>query len=110
MQVGLRADANNALFDLVGAFLEVAVAVVLGVDVARRLDLREAGVGDLVEVIYGTETKQVNEQIDQYRQEYLLDQETLNSQSLKEAARIELGLRSFLKEGGFEALLPDLSL
>jgi L-arabinose isomerase len=83
------------------------VAVTEGDKVAAQVSLGFSvngyGLGDLVEVIKQVEPKQVEALIEQYQEEYLIDQQVLISESLKEAARIELGLGYFLQEGGFGA-------
>lgn len=61
------------------------------------------GVGDLVRVIQGVNDQQVAKLIEQYTDEYVLSEEVLKSNSLKESARIELGLRAFMTGGGYDA-------
>ena len=81
------------------------VAVTEGDKVAAQLKFGCAvngfGVGDLVEVVDSMQESDVNALLEQYYQLYEVpDQE---NPSLKEAARIELGLKSFLEQGGFKA-------
>ncbi len=64
------------------------------------------GVGDLVERINASTDKAVDELVASYEASYrfspkLRDQNSVR-QSLREAARIEIGLRAFLTEGGFK--------
>ncbi|WP_158995859.1 L-arabinose isomerase [Mucilaginibacter sp. L196] len=64
------------------------------------------GIGDLVGVINAVSDEAINELIDEYQSSYTMDAD-LNKggarhSSVYEAARIELGMRSFLKEGGFK--------
>ncbi|MBX2816619.1 MAG: L-arabinose isomerase [Saprospiraceae bacterium] len=65
------------------------------------------GVGDLVEHVKAASDAAVKETIDVYEASYHVDKnlnkEGLKHRSLKEAARIEVGLRSFLEEGRFSA-------
>ncbi len=64
------------------------------------------GIGDLVEVINAVSDEAINKLIDEYQSSYTMDAD-LNKggarhSSVYEAARIELGMRSFLKEGDFK--------
>jgi len=64
------------------------------------------GIGDLVEVINAVSDEAINELVDEYERSYTMDAD-LNKggarhSSVYEAARIELGMRSFLKKGGFK--------
>lgn len=61
------------------------------------------GVGDLVKVINDSKDQQVQKLIQQYADEYEIAEDVVNSNSLKQAARIELGLEKFMTNGGFEA-------
>lgn len=62
------------------------------------------GIGDLVKVINSVEEKTVDALLDEYKDSYALSKELLNGKadSLREAARIEAGMRQFLKEGGYK--------
>jgi len=65
------------------------------------------GIGDLVETIKDVSQTDIENLCDQYSDQYALSP-TLSKNgaarsSLQEAAKIELGLRSFLEEGGFNA-------
>jgi len=71
------------------------------------------GIGDLVKVINSVEGSAVSQLIDEYKDSYQIADSLLNGQfnSLKEAARIELGLKQFLEEGnykGFSDTFEDL--
>ena len=64
------------------------------------------GIGDLVELINAVSDEAINELVEEYQSSYTMDAD-LNKggarhSSVYEAARIELGMRSFLKEGGFK--------
>lgn len=64
------------------------------------------GIGDLVKVIDGVTEQEVKALVDEYESSYSLvpglKKEGANRKSLHEAAAIELGLRKFLKDGGFK--------
>ncbi len=73
------------------------------------------GIGDLVKVINAIGNKQVNALVRKYESTYILSDALKKDggqrQSLKEAARIELGLKAFLEEGnykGFTDTFEDL--
>jgi L-arabinose isomerase len=63
------------------------------------------GVGDLVQVINDTSDSDVEKLVNEYDDRYTLDASLRKGgprhQSLKDAARIELGLRHFLEQGNF---------
>jgi len=88
-----------------------SVAVTEGDKVEAQLRLGCAvngyGVGDLVEHVNATSDAQINELIDAYESEYVISDDLKRGgarhNSVKEAARIELGMRSFLNDGGFGA-------
>lgn len=61
------------------------------------------GVGDLVTHIDGVTEKQIKALIEEYGELYTLGKGAENSEKVAESARIELGMRSFLEEGGFSA-------
>jgi len=74
------------------------------------------GVGDLVKYVNATTTSQVNKLIYEYEKKYTLVPSLKKNgekrQSLIEAAKIEIGLRKFLKEGnfkGFTTTFEDLN-
>ena len=63
------------------------------------------GIGDLVSVINSVSDKEIDELISEYKDTYTIASSLLNGnqqQSLREAAKIEIGLRSFLKDGNFK--------
>ncbi|MDA9554617.1 L-arabinose isomerase [Pelobium sp.] len=73
------------------------------------------GVGDLVEVINAVHSKDINNLIDEYEDNYIivdaLRKDGKSHQSLIEAARIELGIHQFLQERnikGFTNTFEDL--
>ncbi|MCC6286891.1 MAG: L-arabinose isomerase [Chitinophagaceae bacterium] len=64
------------------------------------------GIGDLVRVINAVSDKAIDDLTGEYQDSYTLAKSLTKGsdqhQSLREAARIELGLRAFLKEGDFK--------
>ena len=66
------------------------------------------GVGDLVAFIEKVSDNQIEDLLAQYKELYTLDKKTLTSTSLREAARIECGLRIFLESGEFDAFTNTL--
>jgi L-arabinose isomerase len=71
------------------------------------------GIGDLVKVIDGVEDRAVDTLIDEYKDSYSIADALLGDrqQSLKDAARIEVGMRQFLQDGnykGFSDTFEDL--
>jgi L-arabinose isomerase len=61
------------------------------------------GIGDLVARIDGFSDAEVMRLIGEYRELYSIAKEHDRPDSLKDAARIELGMRAFLEDGGFGA-------
>ncbi len=88
---------------------EVAVTEGDKVEAQIRLgyDVYGYGVGDLVAHVKEVTERQVNQLVAEYDQQYEvaapLQKNGRKRASLKEAARIELGMRSFLETGGFKA-------
>ena len=62
------------------------------------------GIGDLVKVIGDVEDKSVDTLVEEYRDSYSISDSLQNGQkaSLRDAARIEVGLRRFLQDGGYK--------
>lgn len=87
------------------------VAVTEGDKVAAQIKFGYAvngyGMGDLVERINTVTTAQIDQTVEAYVDEYdvaaSLCKDASNYDALREAAKIEVGLRSFLEEGGFSA-------
>jgi L-arabinose isomerase len=87
------------------------VAVTEGDKVEAQIRLGYAvngyGVGDLVEYVEAVTDSQVDALIADYEGEYVvaipIGADLSQSKPLREAARIELGMRAFLEEGGFKA-------
>ncbi len=61
------------------------------------------GLGDVAKFVGAVTDAETNQLIQVYEQEYTFEQVTPKDESIKEAARIELGLRAFLQDGGFTA-------
>ncbi len=61
------------------------------------------GVGDLVERMQHVSDAEVQQLVAEYREQYTISKAHERPESLAVAARIELGLRAFLTEGGFGA-------
>jgi L-arabinose isomerase len=83
------------------------VAVTEGNKVSAQIQLGYSvygyGVGDLVKVVNEISDASVKKLIEEYRSEYEFTKETAGSDTLKEAARIELGMLQFLEAGNFKA-------
>jgi L-arabinose isomerase len=83
------------------------VAVTEGDKVAAQAQFGFAvngyGVGDLVARIDAFSDAEVDKLVAEYRDAYTIAKEHDRPQSLRDAAKIELGLRAFLQEGGFGA-------
>lgn len=65
------------------------------------------GIGDLVAYVNAVEEQAVDALFEQYKEQYDIVPEGLSDgpiqESIKEQARIELGMRAFLEEGGYSA-------
>ena len=87
------------------------VAVTEGNKVSAQLALdyqvHGYGVGDLVDAVNKVTDKEVSSLIKQYGDEYKASDKVLASPALKEAARIEAGMRTFLEKGGFRAFTTN---
>jgi L-arabinose isomerase len=83
------------------------VAVTEGNKVSAQLRLGYSvygyGVGDLVKYVSDVKDSSVKKLISEYGDEYKMTKAVAASDTLKEAARIELGMENFLKNGGFRA-------
>jgi L-arabinose isomerase len=83
------------------------VAVTEGNKVSAQIKLdyqvHGYGVGDLAHAVGEVPEKQVNALVKQYGDEYKVSAKVLSSPSVREAARIEAGMRNFLEKGGFKA-------
>jgi L-arabinose isomerase len=61
------------------------------------------GIGDLVKSVNVVSQVAIDRLLEEYSSEYRLTKDVYGSDALKEAARIELGMESFLTEGNFKA-------
>ena len=61
------------------------------------------GVGDLVAAVKEVSDREISLLIDEYKSLYNITRDVGESQTLKEAARIEAGMEKFLKAGDFKA-------
>jgi L-arabinose isomerase len=102
-------DAQGAKFARFGDNMR-EVAVTEGNKVSAQMQLGYAvngyGVGDLVESVNAVSDSAVNQLVAEYEELYnvakALQADGTHRHSLLDAARIELGLRSFLEEGNFK--------
>jgi L-arabinose isomerase len=115
--LGVWARAASAWHDLQGARVarfgdnmrEVAVTEGDKVEAQLRMgyDVYGYGVGDLVKVIKQISDAEVDALVKQYYEEYTVQPSLKAGGSqvagLRDAARIELGMTAFLKNGGFKA-------
>lgn len=86
------------------------VAVTEGDKVAAQIrfgyEVHGFGIGDLAARVAGASDGEIDELVSRYMDEYQVNAELRQTKSftvLREAARIEAGLRAFLEEGGFTA-------
>jgi len=111
-------DMQNAKFVRFGDNMR-EVAVTDGDKVEAQLkfgySVNTHGIGDLVAVINATTESQIDELVDVYNKEYNVAAPLLRNgnqyQSLREAAKIEYGMRKFLSDGnykGFTDTFEDL--
>ncbi|MEA1887704.1 MAG: L-arabinose isomerase [Bacteroidota bacterium] len=88
------------------------VAVTEGDKVSAQIQMNYSvhgyGVGDLVRECDSVSDKDINKLIEEYYDLYVINDESiLTSDFLKNAARIERGLRNFLAQGGFKAFTTN---
>lgn len=88
------------------------VAVTEGDKVAAQIQMNYSvhayGVGDLVKVCDAVPESEIGSLIEEYGDLYLSDNKNiLKSAHLKDAARIEAGLRNFLRDGSFKAFTTN---
>jgi L-arabinose isomerase len=83
------------------------VAVTEGDKVSAQIKLNYSvygyGVGDLVKEVNNADEDAIKKLIKSYGDQYSISAADLASDSIKDAARIEAGMRSFLEKGGFKA-------
>ncbi len=61
------------------------------------------GIQDVEQHVQAVSESAINTLVDEYKESYVLHPDLAGSESLREAARIEIGLRTFLEEGHFQA-------
>ncbi len=87
------------------------VAVTEGNKVSAQVKLdyqvHAYGVGDLVASVNKVSDKQIASLVKTYGDEYKAPAKVLSSPTVKEAARIEAGMRNFLEKGGFKAFTTN---
>ncbi len=87
------------------------VAVTEGDKVEAQIQLGYSvngyGIGDLVKIVNTISETEIDRLVDEYDETYIVAEELKpkgsQRQSLRESARIELGMRNFLESGGFKA-------
>jgi L-arabinose isomerase len=83
------------------------VAVTEGNKVSAQIQMGYSvygyGVGDLVKIVNQITDQEIKKLISEYSAEYEMTKEVASSETLFEAARIELGMEQFLKSGSFKA-------
>lgn len=83
------------------------VAVTEGNKVSAQIQMGYSvygfGIGDLVKAVNDVTDEGIGRLLQQYESEYVMTKEVAESETLREAARIELGMESFLESGGFKA-------
>jgi L-arabinose isomerase len=102
-------DGQGARFARIGDNMR-QVAVTEGDKVAAQIrfgySVNGYGVGDLVDYVDDVTDAEIKALLKEYQQSYVLAPRLLKTKStlksLHEAARIELGMRAFLQEGGFK--------
>ncbi len=103
------ADMQGAKFARFGDNMR-EVAVTEGDKVAAQIRLGYSvngyGVGDLVKLVNAVPENDVDRLIDEYEGQYTITPEAMKGGlkygNLRDGARIELGLRTFLEQGGFK--------
>ncbi len=115
-KISIWARAASAVLDSKGAKIarfgdnmrNVAVTEGDKVEAEIRLgySVNGYGVGDLVAYVNKASDKAINELISEYEKKYditdVLKKGNKKHQSLRDAAKIELGIKAFLEEGGFK--------
>jgi len=83
------------------------VAVTEGNKVSAQLKMGYSvygyGIGDLVREVNKVSESGIKKLLAEYASEYSITKSVASSETLKEAARIELGMESFLKKGDFKS-------
>ena len=99
-------DAQNAQICRFGDNMR-EVAVTEGDKVEAQIkfgySVNGYGLGDLVQFVDKVSEHEISSLIKEYQQQYEIPNIAKIGESLKEAARIEIGMREFLQQGGFKA-------
>jgi len=115
--IGVWSRAAMAAFD--ARSLKVArfgdnmrdVAVTEGNKVSAQLKLdyqvHGFGVGDLTDSVSKVSDRQISALVKQYGDEYKATSKVLSAPAVREAARIEAGMRNFLERGNFKAFTTN---
>jgi len=84
---------------------EVAVTEGDKVEAQKRFgySVNGYGVGDLVEAVNQVKDDQIDSLVAEYRSLYSVDVAQAQSETVRQAARIEAGMKNFLTAGGFKA-------
>ncbi|MGM0529944.1 MAG: L-arabinose isomerase [Bacteroidota bacterium] len=107
-------DAQGAKFVRFGDNMR-NVAVTEGDKVAAQqqmgYDVAGYGIGELVSYVNQVEDKEVDKLLEEYQATYQIDNSIRDDKnkynSLKEAARIEIGMRAFLEDGDFKGFTTN---
>ncbi|HOT16919.1 MAG TPA: L-arabinose isomerase [Bacteroidales bacterium] len=87
------------------------VAVTEGNKVSAQVTLdyevQGYGIGDLADAVNKVTDKQISTLVKQYGDEYKASAKVIAAPAVKEAARIEAGMRAFLEKGGFKAFTTN---
>lgn len=67
------------------------------------LSVNGYGIGDLVAAINKVTDAQINQLVSEYKDQYQFNVRDNQINSIRESARIEVGMEAFLQEGGFKA-------
>jgi L-arabinose isomerase len=112
LQIGTWVRAACAWHDAQGSKIvrfgdnmrQVAVTEGDKVEAERRFGytVNGHGVGDLVQHVKAGRDSEVDQLVNSYHEQYLVRDGGDRRDAIREAARIELGLRSFLSQGGFK--------
>jgi len=103
--VGYKVSQNLSVVRFGDNMREVAVTEGDKVEAQKQFgySVNGYGVGDLVAVIKKVKDSEIDALINQYKKDYKMKVGASKVDSLREAARIEAGMRNFLEKGGFKA-------
>ena len=75
----------------------------VGAQITMGYSVNGYGVGDLVSFVNGVSPSDLKRLLEEYNSEYTMTSDVATSETVVEAARIELGMEAFLKAGNFKA-------